>query len=274
MSSGGVPVAADGEIILAVSALTGLPPSLYLLSQVEFVDASDRLLSSLTADDLRVLLEVREDGVPPRDWAELLQLYTDRIRQRESDFRSGFGEGSQNHSVFVFVKEVLITTRLRFDRYEVIPLTELLFEGELALVRDFVQSKLDAELADAGDFLSGNGVPTAVVWFPVVRADSANEASLKAETETYYLLDVLSLERGAVGSIFATVDLGGTPAELKLAVHATPYRGNLIGGTGEDPDAITAKINSLKASDVKQLYLTLYRDAVGEQQQAYAALRY
>ena len=85
-------------------------------------------LSKLPTDFGVSIFEIRNSNEPEISHDDLLKDYEKLIKARTKNFLKGFGEASthetQNYLALVFVKNCLLTKRMRLGQYELIP-----FEG-------------------------------------------------------------------------------------------------------------------------------------------------
>jgi hypothetical protein len=265
----------DGLAIDCIQ-MKDLQVGVYAVHGLELRNPDGTTFSKLSPADFgHLLFEVREPSAPQRT-AEELRLAVDAIlTRRKTEFLAGLGQGSRRYRVFVFFKDCLITTRMRLWRYDLIPLRGLSCLDELEVVQGFLQEIGQPPLEGTERLVeqARPGHPTAAVYFPHIRADSAAGARIVAEQETELLVALLSLQRGGAGSVMSSLvrDIDG--GQLQYQHRVPVYRGNIIGGwlSGEMPRTIVARMDVLRRSPMGALYIRLYREAVRE---PYAEFQY
>ena len=187
---------------------------------------------------------------------------------------------TREFTALAFTKECLITQAMRVGEYEILPFTGLGYRDELELIQKFFQKvghpSLPPEHESEIEQRAQHGQPTAIVHIPALKARTDEEALAIVEQEANLLLLVLSLQRGSGGSVFAVFVKDSETGQTKYRLFFPRYRGNLLGGgiSGEDPAAISARYETLRRSESKQIYLSLFREALREVDSEFQYFRY
>jgi len=231
---------------------------------------------------VRLLFEIRESGAPRRQ--ELAAYVAARETELEDRFLSGLdvrqdARGGRAYCVLCFVKGLLLTGRMRFDRWEVQPFRGLDAEDHINAINDFLKGRTSFSTHfDYSDRLraqSRNQSPLCVVHFPMVFAQSEDVAAHFCIAKPSLLTEALSYYRHASGIVFAAVPLDRETGTSNLFTRPEPYRGNLLGGmiAGEDPDTVRLLVEQLDRDPQLRYFLSLYKQARAETNVDYAYLR-
>ena len=155
------------------------------------------------------LFEIRESAVPLTAKQQIYESYADIMKRRNETFMSGFGDvtTANEYIGLVFVKNCLMTRRMRLGQYELIPFDGLECNDEIALMQNFLTMAGIPELTNTEDTLirAQHGQPTAIIHFPRVFAQTVDQAGELIENEVRILGNLLSLFRNSYASIFGTV---------------------------------------------------------------------
>jgi len=251
---------------------------IYLVSAVTLATRPPATVMPLSRCQLGVcLFEVRAAGAAPRSHAELAQSVGDILQRREGLVLGGIGkdpneDGVRTHEVLVFLKNCLVSQRMRLRGCEIIPHEALTVASEYDCMQHF------RPFADRAAVLGNyrNEQPTAVVHFPRVYATSQEEAGRVAWDHVEVLRHAFSVYRNAPAVAFGEV-LGevGTTA-TKYRIHLQGYRGNLMTGSlaGESPREFGEFVESVAEGDLLLGdFVRKYSEALSERDTAMAYFR-
>ena len=204
----------------------------------------------------------------------------------EEEFLRGIvAQGMVSHahrkfSVLVFLVDVKITRKLRFDRWEVIPFRGMDTPESCALANEFLQKNTSlgfafpysAEMAET----SRQSHPVCVAHFPLILADTMETARDFCRERCFVLGQALAAHRAATAKLISTVVYDRLSDQAKLFSEGTIYRGNLLGGAiaGEDAERIEASIDAMKDSSLMRYFYLLYSYARKEEVQDQKYLKY
>jgi hypothetical protein len=275
--SAGAEVEQQGEEEnLSFVAPSGLDSGLYMLTRLEF-QSSGTTEALDTSDADQRLFELRPFESKPHSAHELLAAYMKILENRREEIRRGLGSGPHTFTAVVFVKNCLVTIPISLGPYSIRPRRGLSAKDELEAVQGFIVERGGQALTlnEDWDRTARIGQPCAVVDFPVLRAQSRDEALVTALREADLLLALLSLHRGGYGSIFSALIQDHSSGEVRLWFQHEQYSGNLMGGfvAGEEPDYIFRQMSSLRASPTSQLYVALLREAMRERDPEFKCFR-
>jgi hypothetical protein len=232
-------------------------------------------------DNDLVLFEVRQSNETPHTPQELLAKYEEIKRKINDEFFSGVGcspqeQGTKEYEGFVFVKNCLITMRMKLGRYEITPFRHLPFTDESTLIQTFANSINIGLLIKQNAFKGSiNLQPVFIAHFPKIYAHTVEEAGDIIEQETKSLSDLLSIHRSSYGSIFGTIIIDIAEKKPFYRIITPWYSGNLLGGivSGENHIQIKREINKIKNNTQLQLYLSLYTDILLEEKNDFMFFR-
>ena len=231
----------------------------------------------------RTIFEVRRAGDTVHSEEEVRSIVAESEKRIEEEFWTGLdiSEGSDTSKAFlvlVFVVGVLITVRVRFDRWEVFPHRGLDKKNQVEFVNEFLKTYSVPAQVEYTQKLSTNtqrNNPTYVAHFPLIKANSREQVLNYVTKEVHTLSEVLALTRGGDGQIFnifiENIETGGH----ELYAPRPTYIGNQLTGwgTGDDPEHIAASFKKMKSARFRYLF-NLYREAISEQNLDFRYARY
>jgi hypothetical protein len=283
MSTGGAVVldGATGTIRLETTQLPLLDGRLYRVSEITVTPGDASEPDQAGTEKVRpteLLFEVLDPGQASRSAEELRTHYQALLKAREAEFLGGIGEeapGSIEFRALIFLKNCLMSTRMRLGRYELIPFRGLGSVDELGAISDFLVQRGQPPLTDIAELSESTqrGQPCAVVHVPRVFAQSLEHACELLRREMVLLCDVLSLHRMSYGAPFGGVLFGN--GRRSHWIDAPNYMGNWIGGlfAGEFPRAIKTHVEKARSEPRIALYFSLLREATAETRTEFAYFR-
>ncbi|MBI3776985.1 MAG: hypothetical protein HY273_15810 [Gammaproteobacteria bacterium] len=281
----------QGRIIVELHT-ESLSPGIYEIASIVFrFEAVDdprqsKAVSYRCGKDFpRIFFEVIEQIRQERNHADLAREVATREADIESSFLSEIDvrstpEPSKYFSVLCFVSGVSITTRMRFDRWEVMPFRSLDERNLVEVVNEFIEAhcaiKVHFEYATELRDHSHAARPVSVVHFPTIRANNAQHAKDYCYGKALMLTEILSYCRGAAGYVFNIVVFDRDTGQAELFTNSRSYGGNLLGGrvSGEDPERIVSLIEKLEVNQKLRYFIALHKEALGEIDINYQYLRY
>lgn len=240
-----------------------------------------------TRDHERKIFEIIPAIQHPRTVAEIL---TD-VERRESeleqmflapvDARSVKDGPADEYCVFVFIKNLLLGTRIRFEQFEVVPTgSGLDAKDHLDFVNDFLRTRTSTNISFNYEEKLRDQMrqanPVCVAHFPTITASSCDEARDHCVVKTNLLLLAFSLSRDAGGVIFDVVVSNRKTSEAVKYAIANPYVGNLLTGhlSGEHPDSLEAYLGGLRSNPMNQFLTGLFKEARRESSADFQYVRY
>ncbi|TDY23570.1 hypothetical protein B0G81_3951 [Paraburkholderia sp. BL6665CI2N2] len=235
----------------------------------------------------RAVFQISDAPASLRSQFDVLQALEKAEQKLMADFlspvdaRSSRENEALSFSVFLFVKGLLITTRMRFDRFEIVPTgggidSRNAVDFINAYFRDFTTVKVTFDYEHEDDIGAQRSNPVCVAQFPNVLASSADEAVQYCVHNTRLLVLALALSRDAGGEIFDIVVMdhqSGTAQRLPLRGS---YKGNLATGiiSGEDPHMLQTLVDGLQSNEMNRFLAGLYREARRETSHDFQYVRY
>lgn len=208
-------------------------------------------------------------------------VYAERLH--ESRFMEGHeihdGGEFSTYYAFAFVSGVLISRRIRFGKWEVIPFRGVDMKDGLRVVNDFLREETDLddhfEYTDELQQRARQSRPTLVGHFPYVNANSRDQVYEFVTAKTQRLAEVLSILRGGGGEVFNVVTLDVDTGDSTLHTPEPTYEGNLLTGrmSGEHPEQVLDYYEKM-GNDFNRYLFSLYRQAVEEDNPDFEYLRY
>lgn len=221
----------------------------------------------------RVIFEVINTS---KDSREKTAIYAE-IHKLENEIELNFAapftivEGvvtTFGYSVYVFVKDLLIGTRIRFPYFELIPTRAGLdTKDAFNFVNDFLKNSTGTNVyfsyTDDAKRTSIQSNPVCVIHFPNIEAPNQDLARDHCVNKSNELLLALALTRDAGGSVFdVVVFCHDTLQATKFAV-TSGYIGNLLTGnlSGENPETLHTYLSALEPHSLETFLTRLYREA-------------
>jgi hypothetical protein len=222
----------------------------------------------------RLLFEVVLSSEQKRESSLLLA----DVRQREAelereflapvDIRKSDSSPASDYCVFVFVRDVLVGTAIRFRNFELVPTQSGLDSRDpLEFVNWFLRERTTTRLQFSYDDSlaerSRQSAPVCVVHFPAIAASSQEEVRDHCVEQTNKLLLALSLSRDAGGIVIEIVILDRRLGSATKFSIAPPYVGNLLTGSfsGESSERLEMYLRGLSGNPMNGFLVGLYREA-------------
>lgn len=259
-----------------------LPPGLYVLSACELTNATGERVALTRLGLGASFFEVAPLTSVDRGPDEVLAALTAVAAHRLEDLKRGFRVGEEldtdrDYEVYVFAKNCVLSRPMRLSGYTLQRVAGLGCADEIRAYEGFFAEKglplvgnADAAMTDA----SANQ-PAFVACFPRVYAATIDQAMRAADEEVDRLCGVLALHRAAAASKFATVGRDPRTGQTRYGVHTPRFLGNYATGeiAGESPEVIRQNVDAVRESQRLQMYVSLLREALGEQNRDIAYFR-
>lgn len=197
------------------------------------------------------------------------------------DIRTSKTSEASEYCVFVFARDVLIGTPMRFKHFELIPTQSGLdSKDELNFVNQFLreQTRTGAEFIynEALETTARQSKPVCVIHFPMIISSSIEEARDHCIEQSTSLLLALSLSRDAGGTVFEAVVIDHhLGSAVKFSV-TSPYIGNLLTGhlSGESAEGLEAYLEGLISDPMNSFLTSLYREARRDRSRDFQYVRF
>jgi len=197
------------------------------------------------------------------------------------DIRNSKSSELKDCCAFVFINNLLIGTRIRFDHFEAIPTNSGLgAKDQIDFVNEFFKSNTNIninfpysnELRDS----SQRSNPAFVLHFPEIIGSSYDEINKYCIEKITLLLLAFALSRDASGEIFGIVLLDRLSGKAMHYPIANPYIGNLLVGnlSGESPQELQTYLNGLQTKPMNQFFAKLFKEAKREKNTDFQYVRY
>lgn len=292
LSLGTTPVIADSGVISVDIDLAALPLGIYEIRLVRLHDPIEislpHQLDYLPEKDLpRQLFEVAISYSQDDLSKELLTTIEEREANLERVFRSPVDirqEGDQlaceAFVAFVFVRDILLGTPIRFQNFELLPtLSGLDSKDSVEFVNTFLDTSTSTGIVFAYDdrlaTQSRQSNPVCVVHFPNLIAGSEEEVRQHCTDRTAHLLLALSLSRDAGGQIFQVVVINLGSGRSTMFSTTSSYVGNLLTGylSGESAVGLESYLGGLE-DEMNRFLVGLYKDALRERSRDFQYVRF
>lgn len=255
-----------------------LQPGLFEIPLIRFhsstrPEAPERLDILTRSLSERTIFEVVSHPSDSRSKAEVYREVTERERVVEEAFAAPFKivEGATDahrYSIFIFVKDLLVGTRIRFPYFELIPTHSGLdsidtFNFVNAFLARNTRANVFFNYTEESKRASAQSNPVCVIHFPNVEAPSQEIARDYCVEKSKTLLLALALSRDAGGNVFdVVVYCHDEPHATKFSV-TNSYIGNLSIGdlSGENPETLHTYLSGLEQNALENFLVQLYREA-------------
>lgn len=196
------------------------------------------------------------------------------------DIRNDRFAPSALYTGFVFIKDVLVGTRIRLDRLELVPTNDGIGDRDShefvnKFLARYTSTGIAFEYGEQLEAQSRHASPVCVVHFPAIESNSIDDARDYCIGRTNALLLALALSRDAAGSIFDVVLVDhSTRQSSKFAIPPT-YVGNLLTGhlAGETAESLEAYVDGLSKDSMSAFLVELYKEARRERDPRYQYVR-
>lgn len=214
------------------------------------------------------------------DISSLEQLIEDDFN-KPIKVKPGIKDKNDIYTFFVFIKNILISSKIRFDNFEILPLTEKLGnKNEVNFVNEFLRTKTQTGIVflhenESSKPLYANS-PVLTVHFPRLVSENYEAALEYTVKRIDVLISLLSLTRGATGSPFEIVAINRNTGEAHKSSFRPPYTGNIMTGSlsGDDPDKMNFIFSKLESDPFKKFLADLLKEAKNEQNSNFQYVRY
>lgn len=276
---GTVPTAVSEHVAQVEINSEHLSPGVYEIGLIRLHSSSDSDLAPQLdfisgRDFARKLFEVGY-SIDSRRTAELLLTSVQQCEaelEREFltsvDIRAAKTSETLDCFVLVFVRDMLVGTRMRFKHFEILPTKSGLDSRDaLDFVNHFLRErtlvKVQFDYTDGAANHSRHSNPVCIVHFPAILATSMDEARDYCIGQTNRLLLALSLSRDAAGTVFEVVVFDRNKNRAEKSSISSPYVGNMLTGhlSGESADSLEAYIGGLVRDPINMLLTGLYKEA-------------
>lgn len=226
-----------------------------------------------SAEDVRPLDVIR-------DQVEQLENEIERHFLEPFDVRTDLSLPGALYTAFVFIKDVLIGTRIRLERLELVPTNDGIGARDShEFVNTFLEQRTSTgivfEYGGQLELQSRRANPVCVVHFPAVQANSLDAARDYCVEKTNAVLLALALSRDAGGSIFDVVLIDRNSSRSTKFTIPNTYIGNLLTGqlAGESAESLEAYVEGILDDSMGAFLAELYKEARRERDPRYQYIR-
>lgn len=235
----------------------------------------------------RMFFEIIDKEQEPHTQAELrkkilnIEYHLEQEFLKPVDIRSSKDAQLKNCCVFVFVHNLLIGTRIRFDHFEMIPTNSGLgAKDQIDLVNEFFKNnssvRLNFPYSNELRNSSQRSNPAFVLHFPEVIGSNYDEINKYCIDKAVLLLLAAALSRDSSGEIFGIVLLDRISGKAMHYPISNPYIGNLLVGnlSGESPRQLETYLAGLQTKPINQFFARLFKEARREKNTDFQYVRY
>lgn len=234
----------------------------------------------------RTLFEVVDSPEDARP-LEIIQQEVRRLEQEVEwrflepvDIRNDTSVPGALYTAFIFIKDILVGTRIRLGRLELVPTNDGIgVRDSHEFVNRFLKQNTSTgivfEYGGQLETQSRHASPVCVVHFPAVVSNSLDTARDYCIEKTNALLLALALSRDAAGSIFDAVLIDHSTGRSTKFTIPPAYVGNLLTGhlAGESAESLEAYVDGLSADSMGAFLVELYKEARRERDPRYQYIR-
>jgi hypothetical protein len=289
---GTTPVIVDSNVVAVDIDSSTLQLGVY---EIRLVRLHDPMESSLPQqldympirDFSRQLFEVGAAGGQPKSLSDLCAAIEKRESMLERSFLSpvDIREGGdqsifESYCTFVFVRDVLIGTPIRFEHFELLPTNSGLdSKDSLDFVNAFLNRSTSTGIAFTYDerlaAQSRQSNPVCIVHYPNIVSGSEEAVRQYCTDRTSRLLLALALSRDAGGVIIEVVVIGLKSGRSTKFSTTPSYVGNYLTGhlSGESATGISSYLIGLE-NEMNRFLVGLYRDARRERGRDFQYVRF
>lgn len=204
-----------------------------------------------------------------------IELYKKIYNLREINFNKAKGNvldssGTTFH-VFVFCKNILVSTRAQYDDVEIFPYDYLKCTSEVNYMNSFFKQIVELEIKEEKFNFS---IPSSVFMIKNIKAFSYEEAEQYALDKIDIINNIFSLLLKSHGQYFATVTLNDKEHMSKINMLDTRYKGNLFLLADQGFNVLHYYRYISKNNSYLKVYLKLLNDAIKEDNRMMKYYRY
>ncbi len=215
-----------------------------------------------------------------RGEVEQLEQEAERRFLEPLDIRDDISMPGALYKVFVFIKGVLIGTRVRLDRLELVPTNDGIGAQDAhQFVNNFLERRTSAgiifEYGGQLESQSRRANPVCVVHFPAVQSNSLDAARDYCVEKTNAVLLALALSKDAGGAIFDVVLIDRSSGRSTKFTIPSAYVGNLLTGqlAGESAESLETYVEGILEDSMSAFLTELYKEARRERDPGYQYIR-
>lgn len=234
----------------------------------------------------RVFLQICNIFESPLPQNEIYKLVLDKEAEIERkflepiDIRGASVRDDEVYAIFMFVKNILIGTRIRMESMELVPTNSgLTRHDENSFVNEFLKNNTSTnvrfEVTKEIDSQERASNPVCLVHFPAILAASKEEAFEYCRNVVETLLLALALSRESAGEIFECVIYSHDTGRSDKLILSNGYKGNLLTGVlaGESPEILGGYLKGLTNDSMGRFLADLYKAAWREVDPRYMYIR-
>jgi len=231
----------------------------------------------------RIFFEVIEGKDCSPGHKNLNEWVTKKEKEIEDHFYSGVEVMSGSKLSFTsitFIKGLLTSKRIRFDRYEILPFRGLDLTDENTLVNEFFEIQKDFGLKfnyeDEVKKKARRDNPVTILYFPKLIAPDENAVLDFCNKKVQSLLLAMSLARGANGELFDTIIYNNQTKQASKFSYALNYIGNILTGnlSGENYESISNYVKGIESNSFLTFLVSLHKEAIAERNPNFKYVRY
>ena len=196
------------------------------------------------------------------------------------DIRNDVSVPGALYTAFVFIKDVLIGSRIRLEHSELVPTNDGIgAQDSHEFVNAFLEQRTSTgiifEYGEQLEAQSKRASPVCAVHFPAVQSNSLDAARDYCIGRTNALLLALALSRDAGGSIFDSVLIDRSTGQSTKFTIPPAYVGNLLTGqlAGESAESLEAYVDGISKDSMGAFLAELYKEARRERDPRYQYIR-
>ena len=177
------------------------------------------------------------------------------------------------YSVFVFCKNILVSTVAQYDDVEVIPYDYLKCKSELEYINSFLENVTSLKIVFKEDKFDSS-FPCAVYLIKNIKADSYDEAEEYAVSKISLLNNIYTVLLKSHGHFFALVTLNESQKISRLKILNTRYKGNLLLFADQGHNTLNLYRKLFDTNSYLNVYIKLLNDAIDEENRMMKYYRY
>lgn len=223
----------------------------------------------------------------PNEWVDGTTTLHRLMQERRNYFNTelvvpGTPDGANKYCIFVLVEHILLSGITRLPGISIVPLKQRVTQVRLTTLASILESLAkDLGVAVPGVLnFDDTDRHHGLVWLPVVKATSGQQALQWGTDHVRTALDIVGLNRGdsptPVAAAFGSMGPTGQFTLEGAATLGRRYKGNLMTGflSGESSSKLTRQWESIQADPRLELWLRLFNEATTDPRWDYKVFRY
>lgn len=206
-----------------------------------------------------------------------VDLYKKIYSNRENNFNkikySCENENADLYNVFIFSKNILVSTIAQYEDIQIFPYDYLKYTSEVNYVNSFLKKYVVVDLKFKEEIFNSS-TPCCVYLITNIKADNYDEAENYAIEKVEILNSIYSMLLKSHGHFFASITMNTTKKIFRLNIFNTRYKGNLFLFADQGHNVLHFYKSLSNKQSYINVYIKLLNEAIDEENRMMKYYRY